>query len=136
MSKTFRVDFEGMNEAIKRLEDLGGDMNKAAEKALQKTYDYVTPNVKKELSKYSVRSGDMVASFRKNEKVEWIGFIAQIKAGFDYDISSHALYQMITGTPYMKPNKKLYNALYGAKTKKEIEKIQKEVFVHEISKVM
>lgn len=136
MSKTFRLDFDGMNEAIRRLENLGGNVAEATEKALQETYDYVTPNIKKELSKYTVRSGDMVKSFRNNEKVKWFGFMAQIKAGFDYDISSHALYHMITGTPYMKPNKKLYNALYGAKTKAEVKRIQQEVFAREIGKVM
>lgn len=136
MTKTFRVDFEGIDEAIRRIEELGGSVKNATEKALQETYDYVTPNINKELSKYKVRSGDMKKSFRNNEKVQWYGFMAQIKAGFDYDISNHALYHMITGTPYMKPNKKLYNALYGAKTKSEVKRIQQEVFIREIGKVM
>lgn len=136
MAKTFKLDFEGIDEALARLDDLGGNVKKATEKALEATYDYVTPNINKELSKYKVRSGNMVSSFRKNEKVEWFGFMAQIKAGFDYDISNHAIYHMITGNPYMQPNKKLYNALYGAKTKKEIQRIQKEIFVREIGKVM
>lgn len=132
MAKTFKVQFEGVEEAIKRLEKIGGNVNEAVEEALQETYDYVTPNLKKELDRYKIRSGDMVQSFRKKEKVQWYGFIAQIKAGFDYDISQHALYHMITGSPYRKPDKKLYNALYGAKTKKEIQRIQKEVFIRKI----
>lgn len=136
MAKTFKVGFEGIEEAIERLEKLGGNVEEATEEALNQTYDYITPKLKEELSKYKVRTGGMTDSFRKNEKVEWYGFMAQIKAGFDYDISDHALYHMITGTPYMEPNKNLYNALYGAKTKSEVQKIQKEVFLDKISEVM
>lgn len=136
MAKTFGVNFEGVDEAIRKLEKLGGNAMEAAEEALEETYNYVTPKIKKELSKYKVRTGAMVESFRKNEKVEWYGFMAQIKAGFDYDISGHSIFHMITGTPYMEPNKKLYNALYGARTKSDIEKIQREVFLDKIREVM
>lgn len=130
----FGLNFEGMNEAIKRLKNMGGNVTEAAEEALKETYDYVTPNIEEELSKYKVRTGAMRDSFRNKERVQWFGFMAQIKAGFDYEISSHAIYHMITGNPYMEPNKKLYNALYGAKTKKEVERIQREVFLRKIGR--
>lgn len=40
------------------------------------------------------------------------------------------------GTPRMKKDTKLYNAIYGTKTQKEIKQIQKEIFEEEIRRVM
>ena len=41
---------------------------------------------------------------------------------------------MITGSPYMEPNKRLYDAVYS--NRKEVNKIQKQIFEDAISEAM
>ena len=40
------------------------------------------------------------------------------------------------GTPRMKPDKQLYNLFYGSKIKKEVFKIQEDIFNDELQKLL
>lgn len=124
-----KFQFKGMENIMKTINDMGLDIHDAAEEALEKSYDLVTNQVKSELTRYKTNTGSMEESFYKSEKVQWIGETARVKAGFDWRESMHSTYMMITGTPHREPDKKLYNAIYGTSTNKEIKKIQEETLM-------
>lgn len=128
MSRYLSLEFDGMEQMIRDLEAMGNDVDKVVEKALIKSANYVTERVKQEISVYEKHTGKLEESLVENEVVKWYGDIASINVGFDYNISYHSIFLMITGTPYLQPNMNLYNAMYGSKTKKEVEKIQRDIF--------
>lgn len=129
------LQFSGFDEMITKLDELQGDLKETTEKALQASFDHVTPKLAKDIKKHKL-TGATEASLRKNEKVEWSGTTASINVGFDIDNGGLPSIFLMYGTPRMKPDKKLYNDIYGSKTKKEIAEIQREIFASEIKKKM
>lgn len=127
-----KMDFKGMSSVMETIDKMGLSVHDAAEKALKESADLVTNQVKQELPRYKVNTGEMKDSLYENQKVIWIGETASISAGFNQKDTMHATYMMITGTPYMFPDKKLYDAIYGAKTKKAIKEIQERALMEVI----
>ena len=84
--------------------------------------------------KYS--TGLTEKSIDRSETVDWNGTKASIKVGFDFKISGLRTIFLMYGTPRMKKSPKIYSAIYGAKTKKQIAEIQKEIFESEIKKII
>lgn len=123
------LKFNGVEAILKTIDNMGLNVHDAAEEALKASYDLVTKQVETELIKYKTNTGNMRESFYNSETVKWIGQTASVKSGFDQKESMHATYMMITGTPYRKPDKNLYNAIYGAATKKAIKQIQEETLM-------
>ncbi len=137
------IKIQGLNEYAKRLENINGDINRAIESTLIGTHALITRNLKKALKKgvplksggiskpidmnKSSGTGNMEKSFMDIPDVHWYGDKAMIRVGFEQSISQHATYMMITGTAYTAPSQELYDAIYGAKTKREIKKLQKEI---------
>ena len=74
------------------------------------------------------RTGDTEESLKRNADVTWIGTAAEVEVGFDIDNGGLPSVFLMYGTPKMKPDRKLYNAIYGAKTKKEIAELQEKEF--------
>ena len=119
----------GFEDLFKTINNLGLNIHDAAEEALTKSHELVTKQVKQEMARYKENTGAMKDSFLDNSIVTWFGENAQIKAGFNQKQSQHATYMMITGTPYREPDRKLYNAIYGAATKKAIKEIQEQALM-------
>jgi hypothetical protein len=65
--------------------------------------------------------------------VEWTGMVAEVAVGFDLTKKGgfHSIYVMngtkVHGTPRVKKDQKLWNAIKGAQTKKEIAALQEEI---------
>ena len=73
--------------------------------------------------------------------MEWTGDTASVGVGFD--ISGGGLPSIflmygtkLHGQPHITPDRKLYDAVYGAKTRKEISKIQESAFQKVLERVM
>lgn len=129
------LQFEGFDELSAMLEKLGGDLKATTEKALQDTHDFITPNLHADMAKHK-KTGKTESSIVDNAKVQWTGTVASIDVGFDLSNGGMPSIYLMYGTPKMKPDKKLYNDIYGAKTKKDVAELQQKIFTEAIQKKM
>ena len=125
-----------------KLDELGGTdhMKKGVEQALKESKKHVTPKIEQAIThlpaggKYS--TGITKESIDTDTAVEWEGLTATIKVGFDFEKSGLTSIFLMYGTPRMKPVSGLKNAIYGAKSQKEIAEIQERVMWEIITGVM
>ena len=129
------LQFDGFEEMIAKLDELQGDLKKTTEKALQASHDHITPKLHADMKKHR-QTGDTEKSIADNAHVTWEGTTASVDVGFSIRSGGLPSIFLMYGTPRMKPDKKLYNDIYGSKTKKEIAEIQREIFASEIKKKM
>lgn len=136
------LQFEGWEEYLAKLDEVGGGeaMKRGVESALKASKKYVNPLIEQAMvrlpagGKYS--TGDTKASIDKEMKVEWSATTGEINVGFDFSKSGMTSIFLMYGTPKMKPVSGLKNAIYGAKTKKEIANIQQEAMAKVIQRIM
>lgn len=131
----FKLDFEGIAILSKRFEDMGGDLNVLANKALKETHAHVTPKIEQAMnsSKFNFdRTRKTKSSLQKNAKVEWTGNVASVGVGYDIKHGGLPSIFLMHGTPTIAPDRKLYNSVFSNKTRKEVQELQKEVFINEI----
>lgn len=134
MARKMRLEFTGFEEMAERLDKLGGDLKKTTEKALTETHAYITPKVEEAFKPHDVKySHRTMKSLKKDSKVEWIGSVAEIGVGFDIAEGGYPSIFIMYGTPRLKPDKKLYNAIYG--NKKKVKELQEKIFAEEIAKL-
>lgn len=129
-----QIEFEGFNEAIAKLKSLEGDIRKTTEKALKETHKIVTSNAETAIRPHK-RTGRTQDTLKRDAAVTWAGTMASVEVGFDIHNGGLASIFLMYGTPRMKKDQKLYNAFYGSKTKKEVHKLQEEIFMDEIAKL-
>lgn len=129
------LKFDGMEELIEEFERLDGDLKKATENALKASKQIVTPNVQSAIARHK-RTGATEKSLDKNMQVEWEGATASIDIGFHIRQGGLPSIFLMYGTPRMKKDTQLYNAVYGSKLKKQIAETQKEVFHKMIARRM
>lgn len=140
------LKFDGLEEMIANLEKVQGDLKTTTEKALKASKQRVNEELRKVTipanypahGKYS--TGKTAQSIDNDMSVTWEGTTASIKVGYDMQISGMTSIFLMYGTPRHKPPmkavRKMYNAIYGAKMKKEVAEIQREVFVKVIKRRM
>lgn len=132
--KKFQFNVSGLEEYIKKLENLSGDLKKTTEGTLHATNAYVTNNLKPVIAKHK-QTGATEASINKENKVLWEGTTGITNVGFNISGGGIASIFLMFGTPKIAPDKNLYNAIYGNKTKKEILQIQQNVFRKRIERL-
>ena len=132
--KKFQLDVSGLEEYIKKLENLNGNLKKTTESALHATNSHVTKKLKPVILKHK-QTGATEASINKENEVTWQGTTAITKVGFDIKNGGIASIFLMYGTPKMTPDRQLYNAFYSNKTRKEILEIQQEVFKKRIERL-
>ena len=136
------LQFNGWEDYIAKLDELGGTqvMKKGVEEALIESKKHVNPLIEQSMGKLPAKgkysTGDTKKSIDNEMKVEWVGMTGTIKVGFDFSKSGLKSIYLMYGTPKMKPVSGLKNAIYGAKTQKEIAEIQEKVLSDVIKKVM
>ena len=133
MAKKFKLEFSGFEELSARLEELGGDLKATTEQALQSTHGFITPKLQADMGRHR-RTGKTAASIIKNTKVQWAGDVASIDVGFNLSNGGMPSIFLMYGTPRMRPDKKLYNDIYGSRTKKEVAELQEKTVMRAIQK--
>lgn len=134
-----KIDFDGFDKMLKQFDEMEKDIKPAVEKALEASFDVVTPGIKAIIPEHH-RSGATEDSLIKTPKVEWDGNIAEVKVGFDLkkEIASQFLLYgakaSVTGVPYRAPDMKLWNAIFGSAITKKVAEVQKETFEGELMK--
>lgn len=134
------VDFEGFNSMRSKLEELDGDVKGATESALKVSHQIVTRKVTDAMKPHN-DTGETSASIIREAEVQWSGSTAEVGVGFDIENGGLPSIFLMYGTklhgqPHITPDKNLYNAVYGSKTKKEVREAQKDVFFKRIEMVM
>lgn len=134
MSKNFALDFDGFLDYASKIDELGGSemLKQAVENSLKATDEYLTPEIEKAMraSPHNFeRTGKTAGTLDKNYDVNWTGTVATVKVGFKISEGGLASIFLAYGTPHIKPDVRLKNALKGTgKYKKEIAEIQKAEF--------
>ena len=141
------IKISGLDNYVSQLNKLEVDVPKVVESALKATYGFVHKEVNLALKEgvavksggisnpiYLSKTNELRESFISKANVIWNGKTASIDVGFNQKESMHATYLMITGNPYIEPNQRLYNAIYGNRGK--LNKIQKEIFEKAIQEAM
>lgn len=132
----------GFEEYMAKLDELGGSaaMKRGVEGALKASKQYVNPQIKAAMSKLPAggiySTGETEASIDTDMSVTWEGMTAYIKVGFDFKKSGVKSIFLMYGTPKMSPVPGLKNAIYGAKTKKQLAEIQDAELNKVIKRIM
>lgn len=136
MSTKLKFEFEGFDELIEKLINLGGDVRKTAEKALKECHKQVTKDALQAITPHK-DTGVTEKSLYTDGKVEWTGTQASIPVGFSIRKGGIASIMLMYGTPRMPKDKNLYNAL-SPKSKKlesKVKQIQEDIFYEEIRRL-
>ncbi|MCI8486676.1 MAG: hypothetical protein HFJ20_06355 [Clostridia bacterium] len=132
--KILGLDYSEVYNLIKELEQLDGDVKRTTEKSLTKSQKHITKNLHKEMKKHK-QTGETEKSIVENPPVIWVGnMYAEIDVGFDISNGGLPSIFLMYGTPRAEKDQKLFNAIYGRKTQKEISEIQADIFFDAIGK--
>lgn len=126
--------FNGFEDLAAAVDRSDGDLEKAVDEALTETAKYIQSQVESAAAPYAAKglkgyaTGRMYSAIINDNHVYWNGHVAEVGVGFALNESSgwHSIFIMY-GTPRMAKDTKVYNAIKGAKTKKEIARIQQEI---------
>jgi hypothetical protein len=140
------LKFEGLEEMISKLESLEGDLKTTTEKALIASKQHVVEELRKVTVPANYPAGGKYSTGRTQQSIDtdmtvnWNGTTAEISVGYNMEISGMTSIFLMYGTPRHKPPmkavRKMYNAIYGSKMKKEIAEIQREAFAAEVQRKM
>lgn len=129
------IMFDGFQNLAHAIDYHGGDLKAAVNEALTQTGDYVQVQTNKASLPYAhgglkgYATGEMFNALKKDNPVIWTSpTVAEVSVGFNLSAKGgfHSIFVMY-GTPRMAKDQKLYNAIKGAKTRKEVALIQDEV---------
>lgn len=139
----FSIILDDFKDLVEELDKMGRDTKKPVDEALKETEKIVQTNLEQAAVPYKGKGrrgygkGEMYKSIITEPKVEWEGSVAEVGVGFDKDKSMEGFYHSIFilhGTPRHPVNhpgtqadRSVYNAIFGAKTRKEIEQKQREI---------
>lgn len=148
VNKGFSLDFSGFLDLAESIDELGkGDtLLTVVTEAIQETKDLVNGECEKAMasSKYSFDEGNKYsqgkakASLEKVKKmpVEVSGSIVTGYAGFDLADAPEVL-MIAYGAPHTPKDNKLYNAIkVKGRVKKDVEKLQSDIFAKGLSKLV
>lgn len=136
-----KLDFPGFDQLKSRLDEIGGKATeKAVESALKKSAAYANDQLASAMIPHN-KTNKVIGSLSHDSEVEWTGTEAFIKVGFNIaEGGLPSIFLMygtqVYGQPHVTPDRKLYDALYGTATKKQIQKIQEETFFETIKEAM
>ena len=138
------LQFDGWTELMSSLDELGGTdaMKKAVDGGLKQSKQFVNQQINSVMTKGNLpaggkySTGDTKGSLDTSISVEWENMTASIAVGFNLKESGLTSIFLMYGTPSMQPVKGLKNAIYGAKTKKEIARLQEEAVNKVIQRYM
>ena len=122
--RKFYAEFDGLDRYAERINELDWDVKKIVADALEQAADDPTADTiegvkKKNLpAKGQFSSGETAETVIKSPRVTWAGTVGTIGIGFDKTKNGVGTL-LITGTPRMKPARKLEKIYTRKKTVKE-----------------
>lgn len=129
--KKLSIDFSGFGELAEKIVKASGDLKATTEKALNATYDIVTPQLQEGIRRHK-RTGRTEKSL-KPKKIVWEGNTAYVYIGFSVKEGGLASIFINYGTPKVAPDPFITKAV---QTKKKLyQEKQKEIFEKELEKL-
>ena len=141
MSTKLELNFPMLDKLTKQLQEIEGNaLDRAVEKALEDSNAFVASQLDAAIKPHH-RTGKTENSLLKDTEVKKNGTEYSANAGFKISDGGLASIFLMYGTkihgqPHVSPDKKLYNAIFGATTKKKIQEIQAQAFFKMIDEVM
>lgn len=126
MARRIGLDMTELEDYVARFDGYESELKRAIEAALIATKTEITKNLRKDMAKHR-KTGDTEKSIDKNYRVKWEGMKATIDIGFKFPEGLPSIFLMY-GTPKMPKDRKLYNDIYGAATKRKAKEVQAEAF--------
>ncbi len=128
------IMFDGFKDLAYKIDEAGGDLHAAVDEALTETQFYIQHQVESASMAYAhnglkgYATGKMFNSIINDGVIDWSGTVATVRVGFDLHQAGgfHSIFVMY-GTPKMAKDQKVYNAIRGTKTQKDIAKIQQSI---------
>ena len=128
--------FDGFHDIAYRIEEANGELRPAVNEALEKTQEFIQINLTKASEPYASKglkgyaTGKMFNSILNYDSIEWEGTVASVRVGFDLTTAGgyHSIFIMY-GTPRIQKDTKIYNAIKGRTTKKNILQIQNAIMM-------
>lgn len=130
-NKRFGVTFDGFNDMMAELDALEGDIKQVTSECLEVAHDTITPKIHEAMRKHHL-TGDTERAVKDNSNVKWSGSTASIDVGFKIREGGLPSVFLMYGTPKMKKDTKLYNAIYGRKARNEIAEKQQQILTDAI----
>lgn len=133
MATKMKIIFDGFADLASDIDRSGGDLHAAVDDALVQTQKLIQNNLTHAAAPYATKgrkgyaTGKMYQSIIEDGQVHWTGSNAYVEAGFKLRNGGWPSIFIMYGTPRMKKDSKVYNAIKGSKTKKEIAALQQEV---------
>ena len=139
MARKTTVDFVGIDAYIKRLDEIPGATERAFNSALLATENLVKQNVTAAMQKHN-DSGHTAGTAISGVQPEWTQSTAKAPVGFDIGDNDRrqsgdrlaSVFLMygtkVHGQPHEAPDRELYNAVYGATTRRRIQQLQEQAF--------
>lgn len=139
-----QLKVKGFEEYMAKLDEVGGSpaMKRGVEGALLASKEHVNQNLDTIMRPPNMPAqgkywtGDTKASIDRNMKVQWEGLIGSVKVGFDWSKSGIVSQVLMYGTASVPPVDGLYDTIFGAKTKREVAKLQAEALNKVIKRIM
>lgn len=135
-----RLETEGFDELVTKLEGLGGNVKNVVTDALMQAAETIEEDTKDAMSaknlpaKGRYSTGETERSIAKPE-VTWSGTIGQTGVGFDFGKPGAGGF-LITGTPRMQPNAALAKIYTRKSYMRQIQSDMEEVVADEIRRTM
>ena len=126
---TLRLDTSGFEGILRKLDSLGGNVERAVDDALGKAAETIAMSTEAAVDNVNLPAGGKYSigltkeSIIRNAQVKWDGDTAWVPVGFDFSKPGAGGF-LITGTPRMKPDYEL-NKIY--KQKRYMNLIQKGI---------
>ncbi len=131
-----KIIFPGFKDLAEQIDKAGKDLNTAVDEALTETQQIVQNNLTQAANKYARKggglkgyaTGEMFSTILSDVRIEWAGNVAVVHVGFEISAPGgfHSIFVMY-GTPRMAKDAKIYNAVLGAKTRKQIAEAQEKI---------
>ncbi|MEG2934590.1 MAG: hypothetical protein RR842_13525 [Gordonibacter sp.] len=128
------LKFDGMDELLGKLSRMEVSTDKVAESALVETHQVVTEQVDKAQasSRYNLVpgvSGATSGAVYRDMTVDCSGTTASSGVGWSIADGGLPSVFLMYGTPSIAPDRNLYNAIYGGKTKQLVQQAQADTML-------
>ena len=139
-----KLDVKGFEEYMAKLDEVGGSsaMKKGVENALLASKEHINTKLDTLMIPANMPAhgkywtGDTKQSIDRKQEVDWEGLVGTVKVGFDWSKSGIVSQVLMYGTASVPPVKGLKDAIFGAKTKRELKTIQVEAINSVIKEIM
>lgn len=136
-----RLDTSGFEGLLRKLDQLGGDVQKAVSDALEQASETIAEDTEEAVAHSNLPAGGMYSTgdtekaIIRDTEVRWEGLVGWVPIGFDFSMPGAGGY-LITGTPRMQPDKRLHQMYKQKKYMRQIQNDMGDVILDYITEML